>query len=100
MTPATERFPLRRHPRLRGRWPPLPRQHEASSKRLDADEDVLENIGFYPPRRIVLRTAHAGVALDRILFLTSEDIAKRLVAFLERQIGRTIAEISNTEIEL
>ena len=100
LPPASQRFQLRHHPRLYGRWPPSRDLQGASAKAASHYEDVLERIDFYPPRQIVLQTKHADFTRYRALFLTGSGIAKRLASFLESQLGRTVAEIGNTEIDL
>lgn len=65
-----------------------------------AEEDVLEWIEFYPPRQIVLRTKQGGFAYYRTLFVTGTNVAKRLVEFLDGQVGRTVKEIGDAEISL
>ena len=93
----TQKLPLRHHPRLRGCWPP--RLDQTSVNAPMNDEDVLERVDFYPPRQLVLQTKHADLTHYRRLFTTSSALAKHLAIFLQHQLGRTIADISDAEID-
>ena len=94
---VTQKRPLRYHPRLRRRWPP-PLIDETSAKSPINDKDVLERVDFYPPRQLVLKTKHADFTHYRTLFPTSSGMAKHLAAFLQGQLGGTIADIGDAEI--
>lgn len=100
MTEGNNKFALRRHPRLRGRWPVLQDARSSDAQGPDADEDVLQWVEFYPPNKITLGTYHAGSAYYRTLFLSNRGVAKRLADFLKTQVGRTLAEVGDAEVEL
>ncbi len=97
---------LREHPAIRDQWPPAPQSTDFGSNKSPVGVvDVLEWVLWYPaafgrPGSLVLRTRHRGRNYARDLQLEDSQFGEQLVVLLKRQIGLTIGNIGELEIEM
>ncbi len=91
---------LRHHPKLRNRWPPATGRALLPRAKLQTGEaDILEEVHCQARRHIVMQTRYEGLHYSRDLFLTDSKFAMKLFSYLQRQVGRTIEEIGDSDIE-
>jgi hypothetical protein len=95
------------HPKLRSHWPP---DSGGAATRgmefLQAGErgDRLQAVYYYAPvstatARVVLKTRWRENEYSRDLLLDDRIFAERLAGFLKSQVGRTMGEIAQADID-
>ncbi len=92
------------HPNLHHQWPPMPQSTAfGSNKSVALNCDILEAVYFYPgggrwQPNVTLKTSYAGRIYARDIFLENREFAESIAWLFKKNIGQTVAELSNLEI--
>jgi len=104
-TASSPRVPLRLHPKLREIWPPDPGGAFGPGTEFPLQgQDVLKQVFYYAPvshakANLSLKTFYKGNYHTRDLLLDDADFAQRLASRLRHEIGRTIADLGQLELD-
>jgi len=96
---------LREHPGFLDGWPAEPggaydRYYVSPTDRLDVLTEVVIKLAVGSEyASVVLRTKYQRHVVTRDNRVRDDQFAKRLVGFLQTQIGKTIEEIGETEVD-
>jgi hypothetical protein len=96
---------LRLHPKLRDVWPPEPGGAFGPGTEFPlGGQDVLEQVFYYAPvadtkANVSLKTFYKGQYHTRDLLLRDVDFAEKLASRLRTEIGRTIADLGQIELD-
>jgi len=99
------RVQLRLHPKLRDLWPPEPGGAFGPGTEFPlGGEDVLQQVFYYAPvsqarASVSLKTTYKGQPHTRDLLLADVEFAQKLASRLRREVGRTIADLGQVEID-
>jgi|SRR5439155_6718557 len=97
--------PLRLHPKLQEIWPPEPGgAFEKGTEVPVGGQDVLEQVFYYAPvsharANVSLKTFYKDHHHTRDLLLTDVEFAQRLASRLRQEIGRTVADLGQVELD-
>jgi hypothetical protein len=102
---SRSRVPLRLHPKVRDIWPPDPGGAFAIGTELPLDgQDVLEQVFYYAPvshakANVSLKTLYKDHYHTRDILLDDAQFAQSLASRLRQEIGLTINELGQVELD-
>jgi len=103
--PSLQRVQLRLHPKLRDMWPPEPGGAYQKGGRVPLDlKDVLTQVFYFAPVErakadVSLKTSYEGAYHTRDILLDDPNFARILADRLRKEIGKTIEQIGQLEVD-